>query len=190
MTSLVLLLLLLLWQPNAVCHGQAAQHPEQRPIRGQLVNGRYRPFSAALLDRSSSGHGQSRALGTPDGRTRRGAFKGLGTKETGEERVGERRCGQRTPAVRLTERFPTGVSGRRRERIPRRPRERAWPGGPALYSPLWRNLNYIPFFRFSWVGRNNCCTANCVSNASHWEIPADDEGVATLQLLLLLVAYW
>ncbi|CAL8387003.1 unnamed protein product [Boreogadus saida] len=57
------------------------QHPEQHPLRGQVVNGRYLPLSAPALDRSSSGHGHSRAFGTPGGR---GQERRLGTRETEE----------------------------------------------------------------------------------------------------------
>ena len=45
--------------PAPSCSDEPRQHPEQRPLRGQVVRGRYVPFSTAALDRKSSNPGPS-----------------------------------------------------------------------------------------------------------------------------------
>ena len=62
--------------PTPSAMDKPRQHPGQRPLPGQVVNGRYLPLSAAALDRSSSGPRQSRALGPPGGRGRERSLKG------------------------------------------------------------------------------------------------------------------
>ena len=54
---------------------EPCQHPEQRPLCGQVVQGRYIPFRAAALDRSLRRPGQSRALGSPGEGRRQGSLK-------------------------------------------------------------------------------------------------------------------
>ena len=84
-----LFVICMLWQPHTVGL-TPCQHPEQRPLRGEVVKGRYLPFSAAALDRSSSGPGQSWALGPPAGGRRKRSFKGWAQGRRGGTRVGER----------------------------------------------------------------------------------------------------
>ncbi|CAL8372301.1 unnamed protein product [Boreogadus saida] len=62
--------------PTPSAMAKPRQHPGQRPLPGQVVNGRYLPLSAAALDRSSSGPRQSQALGPPGGRGRERSLKG------------------------------------------------------------------------------------------------------------------
>ena len=58
--------------PTPVVGDEPRQHPEQRPLHGQVVNGRYYPFNAAALEHSSSR--QSGGLPPPGGEDARGVL--------------------------------------------------------------------------------------------------------------------
>ena len=107
-----------LWQPHAVGQGPAASAPSPWTGSGRKV------------------HPPPSPLGAPGGRER--SFKGWGRGRREEGLTGKRRVVDPT----LTkERFPPGLSRKRRELFPRRPRGRAGPGGPASFSRLRKNLS-------------------------------------------------
>ena len=102
------------------------RYPGQRPLRGQVVQGKYLPFSAAALYHELSGPGQSGTLGSPG----EGGLKDRRRGRRGRNRVGNRR-GKEPPISRCypltSTRFPIGVSGRSRARPPSQPRRRTAP---------------------------------------------------------------
>ena len=120
------------------------------------------------------------------GRRRAKSLEGWTGRRRGSGLVGESiDGGLMLHAVLTTGRFPsTGVSRRRREGYPRRrprpQRRRVWPGGPALTLTPHRGRTcvvlYFPFCSRAAQIKSLQRKAVC---SFHWELPVDDEGLAT-----------
>ena len=81
--------------------------PHQRPLRGQVVRGRYVPLGTATRERASSAPAQSRRCGAPGGARRRRVLNDRVDTSRGNATEWERRSRWRLPEPPLTQlRFP------------------------------------------------------------------------------------
>ena len=115
--------------------------PRQRPLRGQVVRGRYVPLGAATRERASSAPAQSRRCGAPGGGRRRRVLKDR-ARSQGNAAELERRGRGRLPGSTLTPlRLSPGLSSRRRRGSRRRPPQQDQTRSGVLFSHTRKNLS-------------------------------------------------
>ena len=116
--------------------------PRQRPLRGQVVRGRYVPFGAVTRERASSTPAQTRRCGAPGGRTRRSVLKDQARTSQGNAAELERSGRWRLPGPPLTPlRLPPGLSSRRRRGPRPRPPQQDKTRSGVLFSHTRKNLS-------------------------------------------------
>ena len=118
--------------------------PRQRPLRGQVVRGRYVPLGAAMREGASSAPAQSRRCGAPGGARQRRGLNGRVDTSQGNATERERRSGWRLPEPPLMPiRFPPGLSRRRRRGSRPRPPQQDQTRRGVLYSQTRKNLSSL-----------------------------------------------
>ena len=126
-----------LWHPDPTEEFE----PRQRPLRGQVVRGRYVPLGVATRERASSAPAQSRRCGAPGGRRRRSVLKDQARTSQGSASELERRGRGRLPRpTLLTFRLSPGLSRRRPKGARRRPRRKTRPGAVPFFPQTRKNL--------------------------------------------------
>ena len=127
--------------------------PRQRPLRGQVVRGRYVPLGAATRERASSAPTQSRRCGAPGGGRRRRVLKDRARTSQGNATELERRGRGRLPGPTLmTFRLSPGLRSQRRKGSRRRPRSRTRPGAVPFFPPYQEEpqLTFSLPFLYVW----------------------------------------